>query len=191
MDDDCDFLNLPGMWHLAEAIFEHLDDKSLANCRLVNKNWSKTITDLKCYQVRKLSRKTGLVFKPMATKEVLLLLEEYTSVARTMLTLDFVNHVARGYTPLHYYAQKQDFKNFRRVFDIVQTRNPKDNLGWTPLHIAASKGDVKICSYILAHVVDKFPATSLTRDTPYALALLNGHRKVSRLFEHDDYFRFS
>ena len=38
--------------HLTESIFDHLDNKSLANCRLINKTWCNYLDTQKLLQIR-------------------------------------------------------------------------------------------------------------------------------------------
>ena len=65
----------------------------------------------------------------------------------------------------------------------VVDKNPADNFGNTPLHYAANYGCLEICRLIIDNV-DNPHTVNNARQTPKALANLNGHIAVSQLFQN-------
>ena len=71
---------------------------------------------------------------------------------------------------------------FRRMFERVAEKNPKDPCGRTPLHYAACNGHLSIVKVILQYLstTEKNPADG-QGDTPLHKAARNGHTDVCKL----------
>ena len=52
-------------------------------------------------------------------------------------------------SPLHFAAMTGQMEIFETMFERVQDKNPKDNVGGIPLHWAARNGHLAICQYII------------------------------------------
>ena len=93
--------------HLAESIFDKLDDKTLTKCRSVSKKWKAFIDNQKTLHVRKIKTKIeefhevgdawNVVFKKGTTQEIMNL----DDAVRKFYIKDSNLKYYKGLTPLH------------------------------------------------------------------------------------------
>ena len=68
------------------------------------------------------------------------------------------------------------------ILDLVEDKNPKDNIDCTPLHDAANNGHVEIVKMIFDVVEDKNPTDRYGR-TPFSFAQSIGHTNICKLID--------
>ena len=142
-----EFLTLdhPGFYQVAKILIRFLDDKSLANCRLVNSSWNHWISSLTHYHNRVLSRRSGLTLKPN------LQLGTLQQLGDRFLKFQRMDGWSR-WTPLHFTAATGQFEECLYIIEHLEDKNPKDVWQNTPLHYAAMYGHLLICQLILDHI---------------------------------------
>jgi len=86
----------------------------------------------------------------------------------------------RGFTTLHWAAEKGHLEICRLILENVQDKNPANKDGITPLHRAARYGRLEICRLILENVQDKNPANN-NGTTPLHQAAWYGQLETYRL----------
>ena len=147
-------LSHPGCYAVANNVLQHLDDQSLANCRLVNAAWNDIVSNFFksiLYRTRVLSRQTGLKIKTNVDLKTLeQLLAKLEPKSRS------------GLTSFHVAASEGDFPLCQLIIENVEDKNPSDlilNGQWscTPLHLAALYSQNLICQLIIENVGDKNP----------------------------------
>ena len=106
--------------HLSELIFNHLDNQSLASCKIVSKNWSIYIEEQKFYAIRIIEetvKKYHKLSKPWF---------EVFKKARTETIMELRNCI------------NQFYENER----VCQCSCRCSDKGFTPLHISAGVGNI-------------------------------------------------
>ena len=176
--DAMDFLTKPGVKDVVNIIFENLDDQSLANCRLVSTSWKEFVSGLKYYDIRVLSRKTGLEFKSSLSRDVLnQLKEEFSNWNSANLEYYTFEHRYHGAD------KKSDWYQPRMsefAFSALTLFGPKDIPLETPFHLAACRGHLEICQLIIENVKDKNPKDNYGC-TPLHLAAWTGRLEIVEL----------
>ena len=112
--------------HIAEGIFEGLDDQSLTSCRLVEKSW-KNLIDGRNYPWERIVKKRNL--------------EQRWEHGNTYL------HLASKY------GQPEMFENIFKEEIQKNPRNPK-NYGMTPFHFACENGHIRIAEFIMKSSIE-------------------------------------
>ena len=106
--------------HVAEQIFEQLNNISLTKCREVEKSWQTFIDDKNLPWIR---------------------------IVNIPTTLRFGN--TRGNTYLHVAVQKGQVAMFEYLFQKEEVKNPKNELGVTPFHNVCRLGHFKIAKILI------------------------------------------
>ena len=94
----------------------------------------------------------------------------------------------RGWTPLHHAAGNGHLPVVKHICNLIEDKNPKDEISFTPLHNAACRGHLEVVKYLLQFVEDKE-----IRDTghwggktPLDWAKAEGHWDIINYFERLD-----
>ena len=159
--------------YLGEAIFQKIDNKSLALCQLVSGSWYRFIQ----YQ----KRPTWVRIKHLLVKNIETLSKDFHGVPifygskfngsfvklffSAMHNKTICSHKVEdrnpsnewGETPLHYAADHCHLEVCKLIIQSVDEKNPKNNEGDTPLHFAARRGKASICELIMKNILDKNP----------------------------------
>ena len=172
--------------HLSQAIFNHLDNISLTNCRKVSEDWKNVIDQEKFSWLRRIQSYRG-AFEPF--------LEHWSKVIKKMpiqeikeLCLAAENFFKLGkklmndqYSPLHLAAEIGLVDLSRQIIEATDHRNNNFYLpNFTPLHLAAVKGHRDVCRVILENVNSKNPV-SFNGLTPLHSAAQFGHSRIVKL----------
>ena len=144
--------------HIAEEIFEGLDDQSLTSCRLVEKSW-KNVIDGKNYPWKRIVKRRNLEQK-----------WEY------------------GNTYLHLASKYGHPEMFEKIFKEEIRKNPGNtSSGMTPFHFACEKGHSRIAEFILKSSIENIflfidlNAKDFSGKTGYHYACESGHVKIVEL----------
>ena len=177
------FLRFP---HLSEAIFNHLDNISLTNCRKVSETWKNVIDQEKFPWLRRIQSYRG-TFEPFLEqwskvikktpveeiKELCLAVEHFFKLGSNMMD--------EQYSPLHIAAEIGLIDLSRRIIEATDHRNNNFYLpNFTPLHLAAENGHREVCRLILENVASKNPV-SFDGLTPLHSAANRGHLGIVKL----------
>ena len=167
--------------HLAEQIFDEIDDQNLVKCREVNKWWQRFIDGPKILSMRVLQMHFCLP-KPILLKKF-----QQNDFKKTIKELenDVVkagNHEStrkaicetisadRKQIKLFANAAELGFLEICQILiDHLENKNPMNLGGYTPLHEAARYGYFEICMLIIETLIDKNPK-SILGITPLHLA---------------------
>ena len=155
--------------HLSEMIFDHLDNQSLSNCKIVCKTWSIYIGEQKFYGIRniketvkkfhKLSKPWFEVFKKANTEIIMELrnfLNQLYEKLRNNLT-PCVLRINKEVTPLHICAGAGNILLYEAIHKIVKNKQPRTENGHEPIVYAVINGHVKMAEFIIQRSVDKNP----------------------------------
>ena len=189
--------------HMAEKIFEELDNHYFIQCKVINPSWKNFMEESKFSYIRLIKTSTNCSSKGMQKILKKTNLEDIIRLA---------SDVGKLYDELQ--KEKVDFRRRRRrkgylvtdpsltLFHMAAKHgslsvcqlmiNSLDDIhlkcgkhGQTPLHFAAESGHLTICQLILEKDEDKLvtpnPPDS-TGNTPLHLAAENGHLSVCKLF---------
>ena len=166
--------------HLTEKVFDQLDDKSLVNCRKVNKSWQNYLDNQKLLQIRIIKATIShfhevgpawtRVFDKATTKTIMDLGESVRKFYQKDPGLTY----HKGLTPLHVTAGTGNLLTLLNIYDKAIQKCPKDEEGMIPLHYSAQNGHFEVCKFIMKNASDKNPGD---KDgwTPLLRAAMNGH----------------
>ena len=118
--------------HLSEMIFDHLNNQSLYNCKIVSKTWSIYIGDQKFYGVRiiketvkkfhKLSEPWLEVFKKANSGNIMELrncLDQFYEERREK------RHFNKEVTPLHVSANAGNILLYKAIHKLAKNKQPR------------------------------------------------------------------
>ena len=174
--------------HLGEAIFQKVDNKSLASCQTVSASWYRFIQYQKCPK--------WIRVKHRLVKNLETLSKEFNglptydgskingSFARMFFSaMGNKRMIYNGYTRLHLTAAcgylgicELIIQKIRKIED----KNPPNEWGKTPLHYAAEYGHLEVCQLIIQSVDEKNPKNNEGR-TPLHFAARRGKTSICEL----------
>ena len=160
--------------HLSEMIFDHLDNRSLDNCKVVSKTWSIYIEEQKFYGIRvikkivfknfwgfghekfhKLSKPWFEVLKKGSTDLIMQLRKCFDQFeGRLLLETVYIN---REVTPLHVSAGAGNILLYESILRIAKNKQPRTEDGFEPIIYAINNHRVKMALFIIERMVDKNP----------------------------------
>ena len=164
--------------HLSEMILDYLDNRSLANCKVVSKTWSIYIEEQKFYGIRviketvfkkfwvfgykkfhKLSKPWFEVFKKGSTENIMDLKNCFDQFEerRRKLQLNRVIRLNREITPLHVSAGGGNILLYESMYKIAKNKQPRTEDGSEPVIYAISNYQVKMALFLIERMVDKNP----------------------------------
>ena len=154
--------------HLAEKIFDEIDDQSLVQCREVNKWWQKFIDEPKILSMRILEINTCL------PKHILLKKIQQNNFKKTIKELE--NDVVEAI-------------NFDSTFKVDRKNITRGSRRQTQLFAkAAELGYLEICQILFAHIENKNPKDKSARadngfekETLLHRVARNGHFRIFKL----------
>ena len=177
--------------HLAESIFQELDNISLFHCQIAARSCKKFIEQSKLYYIRKIKYYTNC--KNATLKKMLHRSDVNAAINLASKVSEFYkdqnptgNHECDKYysctkCTLYTAARCGYLEVCKLIIDQMDDKNPKmGEFMNTPLHEAALNGHLHICKVIVDNVYDKSPRNSHGR-TPIHKAAARGHLEVSIL----------
>ena len=182
------FLRFP---HLSEAIFDHLENKSIVNCKYINNPWWGYIGSLKLMKIRIIEKSleamnvNQMSWKRILKKANMEILEELKLAVNQFYLFYGKKHFRL--TPTHIAANRDNISLFEFVFRLADLKNPKTDCGLTPLHFAARHGQwhsaVQKCGFcnIFMMIVDAtgdINPESVEGDTPLQNAAFYRHFSI-------------
>ena len=150
--------------HLAESIFQELDNLSLFHCQIAARSCKKFIEQSKLYYIRKIKHYTNC--KNVKLKKML-----YRSDVNAAINL--ASKVSAFYEKHHKYTG-----NVCSMHTICTK---------CTLHEAALSGHLEVCKLIIDQMDDKNPKSGEFLDTPLHNAALNGHLYICKLIVDNIY----
>ena len=174
--------------HISEMIFDHLDNQSLANCKVVSKTWSIYIGEQKFYGIRilketvekfhKLSKPWFEVFKKGNTENIMDLINCFNQFSegrkrKPNYSYEFDSEV----TPLHISAGAGNILLYESIHRFAENKQPRTEDGHEPLIYAIYRGHVKMASIIIDGMIDKNPVSKYGWTALY-MAAKCGHVEV-------------
>ena len=175
---------------VAQNIFKQLDDKSLANCREVNKIWCNFLDNKSFFWRRRIQKysKNQTQFQDawrIVTKKVSIEKLRELAIAIEKFYKIYPREIDEQQSPLQIGAAVGNISICENIAHL-ENKNPADNEGLTPLHFAASNGHMNIVKYIAEHLEDKNPSTN-DGWTPLHSAAYDGHLEIFKcIAEHLD-----
>jgi len=176
--------------HLAEKIFDELNDKSLFKCAKVSDFWQSFIEEQKSTWIRKIQKYQGDLtefsedWNKVLDKIPLRVLKELTKAVHGYLATNslrlmvWLQMTGNQWSPSHIAAYNGCVELYQYVSEKSGYKNhPSKENGLTPLHTAARKGHLEICKYIISNVRIKNPADNFGF-TPLHDAAIKGHSEV-------------
>ena len=173
--------------HLGEAIFQKIDNKSLASCQSVSGSWYRFIQHQK--------RPKWVRIKHLLVKNLETLSKEFHelpiyqgslfngSFVKMLFSAIHNKTICRSGTFLHFTALNGYFGLCQLTIQKihkVEDRNPSNEWGETPLHYAAMYGHLDVCELIIQSVDEKNPKNN-EGNTPLHQAAGHGHVDVCKL----------
>lgn len=175
-----ELITTQGFCHIAQEIFQYLDDSSLAKCRQVCKNWQQFIDNSFDYFfytrfLTKYKTEENALFESAD--------EGFWPVFRCIFEQAKVKNPAdeKGYTPLHFAAWEGHLQIVQLILQNTKRIHPKtDYHGFTPLHYATLSGHLPVIKCLLKRKTQKLPKDEDGK-TPLHLAAENGHFEICKL----------
>ena len=168
--------------HLAEQIFNFLENKSLVNCNLVSRSWQNFLEYHKILNVRII---LSVVEKHHTVQESW---KKVLKLSKTQVIIDLGKSVEKVYervpakktlTPYHILAMDGHLDSYKYVANKFKEKNPVNDTGETPLHVAAFNGDLDMCKYITDSIDNKSPKSD-DGVTPLHFASRTGNLNVCK-----------
>ena len=176
--------------HLAEKIFDSLENKSLTICCEVSTSWNNFVCKKNFFLIRVIEGEVGYfhvlgddwkkVFIKAKTETIMNLRR---SVGKFYdKSIDLIYH--EGLTPSHVAAGTGNLELLKSIEKITMNKNPKDEGGNTLLHYAARNGYLNVIEYVMEFVDNKNPESKEDDDeeffgiTPLQLASSKAHWKI-------------
>ena len=175
--------------HLSEMIFDHLDNHSLANCKVVSKAWSIYIGEQKFYGIRiiketvkkfhQLSKPWFEVFKKGNTENIMDLINCFNQFSegrkrKPNYSYEFDSEV----TPLHISAGAGNILLYKAIHKFAKNKQPKTEHGFEPVIYAINKSHEEMAVFIIQRMVDKNPESKYGFKLNF-ISLLNSNNNVS------------
>ena len=170
--------------HLAQDVFEELDNKSLANCRNLSRSCCDFIDNEKFYWVRKIQncvrmtkfqQQWNKVLENIPTQDA----KEIFVIIEIFFRYD-LNRKKLQWSPLHIAAEQGHLEFCKYIIEKTKDSNPKREDGITVIHMATLSGSREICELIINNLEDKNPADN-KGTTPFHIAAEKGHLDVGKL----------
>ena len=169
--------------HLARDIFKELDNKSLENCRKLNRQCCDFIHNQKFPWIRSIRRYKGTMKKfQKQWYQVLQNIPTETVKQLSFVVQEFSKKyfMDNQYSPLHMVSGQGNVELFKFIMEKIGEPNPATIIGNTPFHFAAENGHMEICSIIIENIENKNPA-SKNGLTPLHIAAQNGYLDICKL----------
>ena len=181
-------MDWPRYPHILFNIVGYLDNKSLTNCKLVNKTWRHCIDNnitiwRRIIAKMSINEENSNKWKHLLDKIPFDIIKEIGAGLIKFLS-DIENENDRSYnflkhSPLHTTAALGLLKASKYIIENVTDTNSVDISGRTALHYAAVRGHVEVCRLIIDNVSDKNPSDG--GDTVLHWAAGAGHVEICRL----------
>ena len=155
--------------HLSEMIFDHLDNQSLSNCKVVCKTWSIYIGEQKFYEIRniketvkkfnKLSKPWFEVFKKANTENIMEFRKCLDQIYGKLRNNPphCVVRINKNVTPLHVCAAAGNTLLYKAIYKLAENKQPRTEDGHEPIVYAVINGRVKMAEFIIQRSADKNP----------------------------------
>ena len=192
--------------HIAQAVFEELDNKSLKKCRIASRTCCDFIDKQKFYWIRKIQNCVDMkkyqqqwnkVLKSTPTEDVkemfeglnihwnMILTGKYGKSKSSPLHIIAVQRydakwAPSQWSPLHIAAEQGNLEFSKYIIEKTNDPNPKGEYGTTALHLASHNGHQKICKLIIDNLEDKNPVDNGGM-TPLHIASEMGHFDICNL----------
>ena len=175
--------------HLAESIFQEVDNLSLFHCQIAARSCVKFIEQSKLYYIRKIKHYTNC--KNDTLKKMLYRSDVNAAINLASKVSEFYKHqkptgngnecdmhTSCTKCTLHEAARSGHLEVCKLIIDQMDDKNPKMGIFLdTPLHEAALNGNLYICKLIVDNIYDKNPENCIKR-TPIHYAAVRGHLEV-------------
>ena len=175
--------------HLGEAIFQKVDNKSLATCQIVSTSWYRFIQ----YQ----KRPKWIRIKRRQVKNLETLSKQLNGVPvydgsqiNGLFVRMFFSSIRNkctfppgGFTLFHLAALNGYYGTCELIIEKmhkIEDKNPLNEWNDTPLHYAAEYGQLEVCQLIIQNVNEKNPK-NCDGFTPLHLAAKNGKVNICEL----------
>ena len=197
--------------HLAQNIFEKLDNQTVSNCRQISRNCNALINDQKFYWIRItencLRDPEKSFIKILMQKNIPTVRKVALAARKYMYTLRKKYADYTGKVPLkslHFLAISGEIEIFKSVFEStllrnhakelviiddlvienrenILTKNPADFRGITPLHLAVEFDQLEVCKFIIKNIKENNSKDFIRGSTPFHYAAEMGHIEICQL----------
>ena len=174
--------------HLSVMIFDHLDNQSLVNSKLVSKDLNIYLSEQKFHQIRiiketvkkfqELRQPWSDIFKTANTETIVNLgcaVDKFYSKQG----LKYLNY--EGITPLHVAAGVGNVALFNKILERAQNKDPIDDMGFGPMMFAVGNGHIEMTKAIMKKSEDKNPKSRDIDLTPLHTAAISGHIEIFKM----------
>ena len=174
--------------HLSVMIFDHLDNQSLVNCKLVSKDLNIYLSEQKFHQIRIITETVKKfqelrqpwinVFKK-ANTETIMKLGSAVGQFYTKKGVKYLNY--EGITPLHIAAAEDNVLLYDMILEHAQNQDPIDDKGFGPMILAVGNGHIEMTKAIMKKSEDKNPKAAYNDLTPLHAAAISGHLEMFKV----------
>ena len=174
--------------HLSVTIFDHLNNQSLANCKLVNKDLNIYLGKQKFHQIR-IIKETVKKFQELrqpwinifkkANTETIMKLGYAVGQFYTQKGVKYLNY--EGITPLHVAAAEDSVSLYDVILEHAKNKDPNDDVGFRPILMAVVNGHIEMTKVIMKKSENKNPKAAPNDLTPLHAAAICGHLEIFKI----------
>ena len=149
MEDLCQIFPL-----VSQIVLNNLDDQSLANCKIANRQLKEFLEDEKLLSIR-IIKKYGKNLEYFSdswkniihntpreiVKELAIAIQEFFKVCQS--------RYEEQWSPLHIAAERGLLVLGQHITRKTGDKNPVQSDGWSALHMAAGQGHIEFCIFIM------------------------------------------
>ena len=142
--------------HLSVMILDHLDNQSLANCKLVSKDLNIYLSKQRFHQIR-IIKETVEKFQELrqpwinlfkkANTETIMKVGHAVGQFYTQKGVKYLHY--EGITPLHVAAAEGNVSLYDMIVEHAQNKDPIDDLGFGPMMTAVGNGHMEMTKEIM------------------------------------------
>ena len=174
--------------HLSVTILDHLNNQSLADCKLVSKDLNIYLSKQKFHQIR-IIKETVKKFQELrqpwinifkkANTETIIKLGHAVDQFYTQKGVKCLNY--EGITPLHVAAAEDNVSLYDMILEHAQNKDPVDDVGFRPIIMAVVNGHIEMTKVIMKKSENKNPKAAPDDFTPLHAAAICGHLEIFKI----------
>ena len=172
--------------YLAESIFAEVDDKALANCKIVSETWSSFIDKKKVKWFRIILKYAENMTEFSDHWKILMARTPVKIVEEVALTIEdfFCANLKRKdyqWSPIVIAADRGRLELYQYISDKLIEKDPAQAHQTKALEFATMAGHLEVCKFIIANLAEKIHRIDMSMITPIHFAARYGQLEILKL----------